>query len=114
AMHRALEGLLARLEHAESQGHARRLLHQVTARVHELQADREAAPFAVTRVALPGQRLTLIQLPSVFAPERWSYTFYEGLSRMPRAEFEGRVVAEIGTGSGWISLALVGFGQPHK
>lgn len=114
AMHRALEELLARLEQPESQRSARRLLHQLTNRLKALRAAGEPTPFTVTELTLPGQRLTLIQLPSVFAPERWSFTFYEGLSRMPRSEFEGRVVAEVGSGSGWISLALVGFGQPHK
>ncbi len=50
--------------------------------------------------------LILLQLPSVFSPEEWSFTFYEGLSRLPPGEFTGRTIAELGCGGGWVTLAL--------
>jgi methionine S-methyltransferase len=50
--------------------------------------------------------LVVLELPSVFAPERWSFTFYEGLLRMSPSEWHGRTIAELGCGNGWIALAL--------
>ena len=50
--------------------------------------------------------LVLALPPSVFAPEDWSRTFLEGLLRRPARDWEGASVVEIGTGSGWISIAL--------
>ncbi len=51
-------------------------------------------------------KLDLLQLPSTFAPEAWSFTFFEGLARYPILEFQDKVIAELGCGIGWISLAL--------
>ena len=51
-------------------------------------------------------KLRLLQLPSTFAPEEWSFTFFEGLTRYKTAEFIDRRVVELGCGNGWISLAL--------
>lgn len=113
-MHRHLGDLLESLDDPERRPGAARLLHAVALRAEELERSGGAPPFSVTRLSLPGHHLQLIQLPSVFAPERWSFTFYEGLSRTPRAEFEGRVVAELGSGNGWVALALARFGLPHK
>eukprot|EP00899_Mesostigma_viride_P018751 jgi/Mesvir1/26878/Mv20615-RA.3 len=48
----------------------------------------------------------MLVLPSIFVPENWSFTFYEGLRRAPRAYFAGREVVELGTGNGWISIAV--------
>jgi methionine S-methyltransferase len=50
--------------------------------------------------------LLLLLFPSIFAPEEWSLTFYEGLFRYPSSEFYSRRVVELGCGSGWISLAI--------
>lgn len=50
--------------------------------------------------------LTLLQLPSVFAPEQWSRTFFEGLARLPEIDLADRSLAELGCGNGWISIAL--------
>lgn len=109
-MHARLGELLERLDDPARRAPAARLLHAVVG-----EAERAAhAPFSVTRLSLPGHRLRLLQLPSVFAPEQWSFTFYEGLRRIPHADFEGRVVAELGSGNGWISLALARFGLPRK
>jgi methionine S-methyltransferase len=50
--------------------------------------------------------LKLLQLPSTFAPEEWSYTFFEGLSRYPKSEFHDKKMVELGCGNGWISLSM--------
>ena len=50
--------------------------------------------------------LTLLQLPSTFAPEEWSYTFFEGISRYSKSEFLNKKMVELGCGNGWISLSV--------
>ncbi|MFZ9519365.1 MAG: aminotransferase class I/II-fold pyridoxal phosphate-dependent enzyme [Silvanigrellaceae bacterium] len=61
-----------------------------------------------------GQQLRLLQLPSIFTPEDWSFTFFEGLARYPATEFQGRLIAELGCGNGWISIALAQKNLPQK
>ncbi len=51
-------------------------------------------------------RLQLLQFPSTFLPEAWSFTFYEGLIRYPESEYHNKKVIELGCGIGWISIAL--------
>lgn len=113
-MHESLQALITRLDDPDSRPAAAELLHELAARVLELKTEGRLLPLTVTELTFPEQSLKLLQLPSVFAPEQWSFTFYEGLRRMPRTEFEGRTVAEVGCGNGWISLALARFGQPRK
>ena len=50
--------------------------------------------------------LKLIQLPSTFVPEDWSYTFFEGLSRYSFSDFNEKKLVELGCGNGWITIAL--------
>ena len=50
--------------------------------------------------------LDLLQFPSTFLPEAWSFTFYEGLIRYPANEYNNKKVIELGCGIGWISIAL--------
>ncbi len=50
--------------------------------------------------------LDLLQFPSTFLPEAWSFTFYEGLLRYPYDEFQNKQVVELGCGIGWISIAI--------
>ncbi len=50
--------------------------------------------------------LDLLQFPSTFLPEAWSFTFYEGLLRYPHDEFQNKQVVELGCGIGWISIAI--------
>jgi len=64
------------------------------------------APLTVGRHGRSGDTLMLLQLPSVFAPEEWSRTFFEGLARFPSGELAERTLAELGCGNGWISIAL--------
>jgi methionine S-methyltransferase len=75
--------------------------------------------FEFTTLTLDGHnlnqnQLTLIQLPSIFTPEDWSFTFYEGLARYPSGEFDGKLIAELGCGNGWISLALAKKNLPQR
>lgn len=51
-------------------------------------------------------KIKLLQLPSTFAPEEWSYTFFEGLSRYSFSEFQNKQIVELGCGNGWISLSM--------
>jgi len=50
--------------------------------------------------------LYLLQFPSTFTPEEWSYTFFEGLSRSDFSEFNEKKMVELGCGNGWITIAL--------
>lgn len=52
------------------------------------------------------QTLSLLQFPSTFLPEEWSFTFYEGLVRYPNTEYYSKTVVELGCGIGWITIAL--------
>lgn len=53
-------------------------------------------------------------IPSIFIPEDWSYTFYEGLNRHPDSIFRDKTVAELGCGNGWISIAIAEKWLPSK
>jgi len=55
------------------------------------------------------ERLELLLPPSIFAPEAWAYTFLEGLLKVPLDEYGGKRLVEVGTGSGWICIALAKF-----
>lgn len=61
-----------------------------------------------------GQKIKLLELPSIFIPEDWSFTFFEGLNRHPESGFQDRDVVELGCGNGWISLALAQRWSPRK
>ena len=58
--------------------------------------------------------LKLLQLPSTFVPEDWSYTFFEGLSRYSFSEFNDKKLVELGCGNGWITIALAKRYNPEK
>ena len=58
------------------------------------------------------KKIWLLLFPSIFAPEEWSFTFYEGLLRYPTAEFYDRRIVELGCGSGWITIALAMYSLP--
>jgi methionine S-methyltransferase len=53
-------------------------------------------------------------LPSIFVPEDWSFTFFEGINRHPDTGFRDRDVAELGCGNGWVSIALAERWSPRK
>lgn len=117
AAYEQLRELLDRLEDPAARGAARRFLAEIVEAVdgRDPAEALEELHFAFHRVVTgrgsrasggDGESLLLLQLPSVFAPEEWSRTFWEGLARIPAGELEDRTVAELGCGNGWISLAL--------
>jgi aspartate/methionine/tyrosine aminotransferase/methylase of polypeptide subunit release factors len=55
------------------------------------------------------ERIEVLLLPTIFAPEAWAYTFLEGLLKVPLEEYAGKRLVEVGTGSGWICIALAKF-----
>ncbi|GAA0168693.1 methyltransferase [Lithospermum erythrorhizon] len=60
------------------------------------------------------KKLIMMVIPSIFLPENWSFTFYEGLNRHPDSIFRDRTVAELGCGNGWISIAIAEKWSPSK
>ncbi|KAL5704794.1 methionine S-methyltransferase [Ranunculus cassubicifolius] len=60
------------------------------------------------------KKLTMMEIPSIFIPEDWSFTFYEGLNRQSDSIFKDKSVAELGCGNGWISIALAEKWSPLK
>ncbi|CAM8941473.1 unnamed protein product [Rhodiola kirilowii] len=59
-------------------------------------------------------KLTMMVIPSIFIPEDWSFTFYEGLNRHPDSIFKDKTVSELGCGNGWISIAIAEKWAPLK
>ncbi|MEM8963572.1 MAG: aminotransferase class I/II-fold pyridoxal phosphate-dependent enzyme [Acidobacteriota bacterium] len=105
------ETLLARLDDPETRDEARRLLTAIEAEQGDEETAFERVHFAIRSLPLGTtleQRagLKLLYFKSVFAPEAWSRTFFEGLCRIPASELDGRRLVELGCGNGWISLAL--------
>ncbi|XP_057542204.1 methionine S-methyltransferase [Amaranthus tricolor] len=60
------------------------------------------------------KKLTMLVIPSIFMPEDWSFTFYEGLNRHPESIYKDKVVAELGCGNGWITIAIAEKWSPSK
>ncbi|KAF3783838.1 Methionine S-methyltransferase [Nymphaea thermarum] len=60
------------------------------------------------------KKMTMLEIPSIFIPEDWSFTFYEGINRHPNDIFKDKTVAELGCGNGWISIALAEKWSPLK
>lgn len=85
------------------------LLRQLFAHDAELNDDapsRQLFRFNVLTLQNSKRPLVLLQLPSTFNPEAWSFTFYEGLLRIPTSDFIEKTVCELGCGNGWVSIAL--------
>ncbi|NOK32826.1 aminotransferase class I/II-fold pyridoxal phosphate-dependent enzyme [Corallococcus exercitus] len=80
----------------------------------ELSRDQpEGAPLrlasVVVAVGASQERLELLIPSSIFAPEAWAFTFLEGLLKVPLDEYAGKQLVEVGSGSGWICIALAKF-----
>ncbi|KAL6297702.1 hypothetical protein ACE6H2_005844 [Prunus campanulata] len=60
------------------------------------------------------KKLTMMVIPSIFVPEDWSFTFFEGLNRHSDSIFKDKTVAELGCGNGWISIAIAEKWLPSK
>lgn len=56
----------------------------------------------------------MMVIPSIFVPEDWSFTFYEGLNRHPDTVFKDKTISELGCGNGWISIAIAAKWLPTK
>jgi methionine S-methyltransferase len=118
----AFKELLGRMESAATRGEAIAFFHSTIQPLTSRHSPAELARlyhFSVSELPLRlghgGEtRLLLLQLPSTFAPEEWSFTFFEGLTRYKVAEFQDRRVAELGCGIGWISIALAKQTRPFK
>ena len=99
--------LLEALEEERERPRAARLLHALARAALESPDLCEHFRFRTLEPDRPPARpLVVLELPSVFAPERWSFTFYEGLLRVPPSEWHDKTIAELGCGNGWIALAL--------
>jgi aspartate/methionine/tyrosine aminotransferase/methylase of polypeptide subunit release factors len=112
AAYEQLQALSSRLSDPATRDLARAELRALA----DLAATRpENAPLrlAVVHVAVGArqERLELLLLPSIFAPEEWAFTFLEGLLEVPLDEYEGKRLVEVGSGSGWICIALARFTQ---
>ncbi|KAL2610424.1 hypothetical protein R1flu_028997 [Riccia fluitans] len=121
----ALKKVLAKLQNVESRAEARRFLQEVESYVNSDQSGGDtidAYHFRIHDLSLSGQngntenerKIKLLELPSIFIPEDWSFTFFEGLSRHPESGFQDRNVVELGCGNGWISIALAQRLSPRK
>ncbi|XP_077249670.1 methionine S-methyltransferase [Tasmannia lanceolata] len=120
----AMKSVLEKLEDPKSRGGARIFLANLHKRFHSQESSQECFDTYHFRIhdALLGdfegyqerKKLTMMEIPSIFIPEDWSYTFYEGLNRHPNSMFKDKTVAELGCGNGWISIALAEKWSPLK
>ncbi|MEN9867447.1 MAG: hypothetical protein RL748_3037 [Pseudomonadota bacterium] len=109
----AFEHVLACLQQPLQAPAARQLLVQLQ-QAHQSGANAEFLEkyhFSFIRIDLGNQRdhaepMVLLQFPSTFTPEEWSYTFFEGLSRYELSQFGNKNLVELGCGNGWISIGL--------
>ncbi|XP_072950452.1 methionine S-methyltransferase [Typha angustifolia] len=124
AAYGALKSLLERLEEPSTRSEARVFLAAVQRRF----ATKESAGrcfqtyhFRIHDVVLSDfkgyqkrKKLTMMEIPSIFIPEDWSFTFYEGINRHPDSIFKDKTMAELGCGNGWISIAIAEKWSPLK
>ncbi|URE26999.1 hypothetical protein MUK42_05764 [Musa troglodytarum] len=124
AAYAAIKSLLERLEKPDTRSGARVFLARLQQRFQSKDdADRcfDTYHFRIHDVLLHDfhgyqkrKKLTILEIPSIFIPEDWSFTFYEGINRHPDTIFKDRMVAELGCGNGWISIALAEKWSPLK
>ncbi|KAK4476798.1 hypothetical protein RD792_015958 [Penstemon davidsonii] len=124
AAYSALRSLLERLEDPNTRTDARIFLSELQKRFQSKEdSDRclEVYHFQIQDIYLEQyegfqkrKKLTMMVIPSIFVPEDWSFTFYEGLNRHPDSIFKEKTVAELGCGNGWISIAIAEKWLPVK
>ncbi|XP_042488563.1 methionine S-methyltransferase [Macadamia integrifolia] len=124
AAYAALKSLLEKLEDPSTRTEARIFLSNLQKRFENEAASEQcfhAFHFRIHDILLGGyqgyqrrKKLTMMVIPSIFVPEDWSFTFYEGLNRHPNSIFKDKTVAELGCGNGWISIALAENWSPLK
>lgn len=121
----AIKGVLERLHNPETRADARKILAAVEKYVEKQVPEVNSMAtyhFRLHRLSLTDyegfrenrQSLTLLELPSIFIPEDWSFTFFEGISRHPDTGFRDRDVTELGCGNGWVSIAMAERWLPRK
>ncbi|XP_057977849.1 methionine S-methyltransferase [Malania oleifera] len=124
AAYGAFRSLLERLEDPSSRTHARVFLSRLHRRFSSDDSSDHCLRtyhFQIQDIFLEQyegyqrrKKLTMMIIPSIFFPEDWSFTFYEGLNRHPDSIFKDKTVAELGCGNGWISIALAEKWSPLK
>ncbi|KAL8541865.1 hypothetical protein ACS0TY_002931 [Phlomoides rotata] len=124
AAYSALRSLLERLEDPSTRTDARIFLSELHKRFASKEASEECLRiyhFQIQDIFLEQyegfqkrKKLTMMVIPSIFMPEDWSFTFYEGINRHPDSIFKDRMVAELGCGNGWISIAIAEKWLPLK
>lgn len=123
AAYGAFRSVLERLEDPNSRTAARIFLSDLYKRVGDSDQCLEQYHFRIQDIFLDQyqgmgyqgrKKLTMMVIPSIFMPENWSFTFYEGLNRHPDSIFKDKTVAELGCGNGWISIALAEKWLPSK
>jgi methionine S-methyltransferase len=108
AAYQAFVSLLADLDCLESRSASRQFLSELYLVVgqHAEQYHFQFIEQTILDYQEQPQQLLLLQFPSTFLPEAWSFTFYEGLIRYPDIEYRQKNIVELGCGIGWISIAL--------
>ncbi|KAM0854970.1 hypothetical protein ACQ4PT_050068 [Festuca glaucescens] len=124
AAYGAAEAVLRRLQDPASRAGARRLLGAVRRHFADGQEDECARTFhfrirdVLLDPHLQGSqqrnKLTVMEIPSIFISEDWCFAFYEGLNQLPDHVFRDKTVAELECGNGWISIALAEKWSPLK
>ncbi|KAK8581398.1 hypothetical protein V6N13_144424 [Hibiscus sabdariffa] len=121
AAYAAFRSLLERLEDPKSRVDARVFLSDLYSRVGSSDDCFNKYHFRIQDIYLEQyegyrgrKKLTMMVIPSIFVPEDWSFTFYEGLNRHPDSIFKDKTVAELGCGNGWITIAIAEKWLPEK
>ncbi|CAI9770170.1 unnamed protein product [Fraxinus pennsylvanica] len=124
AAYSALRSLLERLENPNTRKDARIFLAELHKQFDTKEASEKCLDtyhFQIQDIYVEQyegfekrKKLTLMVIPSIFIPEDWSFTFYEGLNRHPDSIFKDKTVAELGCGNGWISIAIAEKWSPLK
>ncbi|XP_057447645.1 methionine S-methyltransferase [Lotus japonicus] len=124
AAYAALRSLLERLDNPQTRSQARIFLSQLQKRFPTKESCDQCFQtyhFRIEDVQLDHyegyqgrKKLTMMVIPSIFLPEDWSFTFYEGINRNTDSIFKDRTVAELGCGNGWISIAIAEKWLPSK
>ncbi|KAJ4951216.1 hypothetical protein NE237_028048 [Protea cynaroides] len=124
AAYAALKSLLEKLEDPSTRAEARIFLSNLQKRFDTTESSEQCFHtfhFRIHDIILGDYQgyqrrktLKMMVIPSIFVPEDWSFTFYEGLNRHPDSIFKDKTVSELGCGNGWISIALAENWSPLK
>ncbi|XVE91289.1 hypothetical protein DITRI_Ditri20bG0141500 [Diplodiscus trichospermus] len=121
AAYAAFRSLLERLEDPKTRTEARIFLSDLHSQVGSSDDCLNKYHFRIQDIYLDQyegylgrKKLTMMVIPSIFIPEDWSFTFYEGLNRHPDSIFKDKTVAELGCGNGWITIAIAEKWLPEK